>query len=121
MSRLEKHDFDGAFYAWVPDIADPDPYVLLHSSQADAGANYPGWKNADADKLLDEGRRATERAERKKAYFALHRLVADEQPYTFLYAPQTHFAWNRRVHAVNPIYVADLPRFPGVAKWWVEE
>ena len=119
VARLTRHDFDAAFYQWIPDIADPDPYVLLHSTQAKNGANYAGWANAEADKLLDAGHRSADRADRKKVYQALHAIVHAEEPYTFLYVPHAHYAWNRRVHQVNPNDVTGLPRFPGVARWWV--
>ena len=43
----------------------------------------------------------------------------DEVPYTPLFAPYGHYAWNRRVRGVSPGDVSSQPRFPGVARWWI--
>jgi peptide/nickel transport system substrate-binding protein len=120
VDRLVLHNFDAVLFRWSADIADPDPYALLHSSQANGGENYAAWVNADADKLLEQGRRTNDRAARKEAYYALHKIVHEEEPYTFLFAPQRFFAWSRRVHGVSPLDLSALPRWPGLAHWWVD-
>jgi peptide/nickel transport system substrate-binding protein len=120
IDQLTLHDFDAVMFQFSADIPDPDPYALLHSTQVNDGQNYAGYINPDADKLLDEGRRAIDRVQRKEAYFKLHRLIHEDQPYTFLYSPQSHYAWSRRVKGVSPVDVSSLPRWPGVARWWVE-
>jgi peptide/nickel transport system substrate-binding protein len=119
VNRLQMHEFDAIFFRWSADVPDPDPYALLHSSQVKGGENYVGWVNADADRLLEEGRRQQDRAKRKESYFALHKIIHEEQPFTFLYAPQRYFAWSRRVKGVSPFDLSALPRWPGVARWWV--
>ncbi len=117
--RIVLREFDAALLGWLPDIADPDPYALLHSSQINAGANYAGYSNADVDKYLDEARSLSDRNARKALYHKVHKVVHDEEPYTMLYAPYGHYAWNRRVRGVNPRDIGTQPRFPGVARWWV--
>jgi peptide/nickel transport system substrate-binding protein len=119
VSRLILRNFDAALYSWNVDIPDPDPYVLLHSSQVAAG-NYAGYSSGDVDKLLELGRSTTDRAKRRETYAQVHRLVHDDEPYTWLYSQQEHFAWSRRLRGVNPIDVSALPRWPGVTRWWIE-
>ena len=106
-------------FTWTPEIADPDPYAILHSSQIQDGSNYAAYASADVDRLLDEGRRATDRAERRKSYFAIPKIVHEEEPYTFLFSPEARFAWSRRVHGANPVDFGAMPTFPGLARWWV--
>jgi peptide/nickel transport system substrate-binding protein len=119
VGRLQLHEFDAVLFRWSADIPDPDPYALLHSSQVNGGENYVGWVNADADRLLEEGRRSQDRAKRKESYYALHKIVHEEMPFTFMWAPQRYYAWSRRVHGVSPLDLSALPRWPGVARWWV--
>ncbi len=119
VDRLILHNFDAVLFRWSADVPDPDPYALLHSSQVNGGENYPAWVNSDADKLLEAGRRAVDRAKRKESYFALHRIVHDEVPYTFLFAPQRYYAWSRRLRGVSALDLSALPRWPGVSRWWV--
>jgi peptide/nickel transport system substrate-binding protein len=39
------------------------------------------------DRLWEEGRREYDLEKRKKIYWRIHELMAEDQPYTFLYAP----------------------------------
>ncbi len=117
--RLVARDFDAAYFGWLPDIPDPDPFSLLHSSQIDGGQNFAGYSNPEVDKLLEEARKTLSRDERRSMYKKLHRILNDDLPYTPLYAPFGHYAWSRQVHAVNPIDVGSQSRIPGIAKWWL--
>jgi len=118
--RVVMRDFDAAYFGWVPDIPDPDPYALLHSSQIRFGSIHAGYANQDMDRLLDEARATTNRDERKALYYKVHALFHQDVPYTMLYADYAHYAWNRRIHGVNPNDVGPQPRFPGVARWWID-
>ena len=88
---------------------------------ADLGSNYAGYKNPEADKLLEQARAATERKTRKELYHQLHTILHDDMPYTVLYAPYGHYAWSRRVHGVDPHDIGAQPRFPGIARWWLSK
>lgn len=117
--RVVMRDFDAVFFGWFPDIPDPDPSALLHSSQIKVGQNFAGYADPDADKLLEEAVHTANRDERKALYHKLHAKLHEDLPYTVLYAPYSHFAWSRRLHAVQPDDVGPQPRFPGIANWWV--
>jgi peptide/nickel transport system substrate-binding protein len=118
-NRIDKRDFDAAYMGWLPDIPDPDPYALLHSTQIGVGANYAGYANQDVDKLLDDARTATDPKARKGLYAKVHAIVADELPYTPLFSPYGHYAWNGRLHGVNARDLGPQPLIPGIARWWV--
>ena len=119
--RIVLREFDCAMLGWLPDIADPDPYALLHSSQINAGPNYAGYSNAEVDRLLDEARAVTDRDARKALYHRVHAIVHGEEPYTMLYAPYGHYAWSRRLRGVNPRDIGTQPRFPGLERWWIAQ
>ena len=121
VDRLLLHNFDAAFLQWTLDIPDPDPYVLLHSSQVTEGGNFAVYTNSEVDALLVAARHTTDRAKRKESYSAIHRMVHEDEPYTFLYAPQTHYAWARRIHNASAYDASSVPRWPGIAKWWVDK
>jgi len=117
--RVVLRDFDAAYFGWLPDIPDPDPYSLLHSSQIGGGQNFAGFSSVRVDEMLDEARRTPNRDERKKIYQKIHKLLHQELPYTPLYAPFGHYAWSRQVRAVNPTDVGPQSTLPGIAKWWL--
>lgn len=117
--RLARGDFDAAFFGWLRDIPDPDPSALLHAAQAEGGQNFAGYRNAEVDRLLEEAVATSDRDQRKALYQQLHAILHAELPYTVLYAPFSHYAWDRRLHAVNPADIGPQTRFPGASRWWV--
>lgn len=117
--KISNRDFDAAFFGWLPDIPDPDPYALLHSTQIGIGANYAGYANDEVDKLLDDARTATDPQARKAIYAKVHAIVADDLPYTPLFSPYGFYAWNRRLHGVGARDLGPQPLVPGIARWWV--
>jgi len=118
--RILLREFDAALLGWLPDIADPDPYALLHSSQINAGVNFAGYANPEVDALLDEARRRTDMDARTGLYEKVHALIQRDAPYTVLYAPYGQYAWSRNLRGVNPRDIGTQPRFPGVSRWWVD-
>ena len=120
-NRAVMREFDGAFFGWLPDIPDPDPYALLHSSQIKTGSIHAGYANPEVDRLLDEARATSNRDQRKALYYRVHRIVQDEVPYTVAYANYGHYAYSRRLRGVNPNDLGPVPRFPGVARWWIDD
>jgi len=120
VDHLILRSFDAALFDFSADIPDPDPFALLHSSQVNGGENFAGYVSTDADKFLEAGRATQDRVKRKEAYAALHKILHEDEPYSFLYVPQRYYAWARRLHGVSPLDVTTLPHWPGVARWWVE-
>ena len=118
-NRRVLFEYDALYFGWVPDIPDPDPSILLHSSQIEGGLNLAAFAHGEVDDLLESARSSADRADRAELYRELHRLVHELEPYTMLYAPYGHYAWNRRVRGVNPSDIGPQPPFPGAARWFV--
>jgi len=82
--RLINRDFDSFILGWSAPVLQ-DPYQLWHSSQVGShGSNYVGFRNGEADGLIEEARRTLDDDKRNELYHQLHRLLHKEQPYTFL-------------------------------------
>jgi peptide/nickel transport system substrate-binding protein len=86
---LRERRFDASLVRWDLRTEDPDPYVLWHSSQIEGGQNYAGYRNADADRLLIDARRAPpdDTELRARLYADFQALLADEVPAVFLFHP----------------------------------
>ncbi len=63
---------------------DPDQYTLWHSGQIN---NITRYKNLRIDKLLEDGRKTTDRKERQSIYAEFQKYLLDDSPATFLYFP----------------------------------
>jgi peptide/nickel transport system substrate-binding protein len=119
--RIGKRDYDGVYFGWIPDVPDPDPAGLLHSSQAKAGANFAAYSHPEIDRLVYEGRTTMDRDQRQKVYQQLARLLVEEMPYTPLFAPYGHYAWTERLRGVQPRDVGWTAPLPGIADWWIDK
>jgi len=80
-----KH-FDACILGWALSV-DPDAYEIWHSSQIEKGFNFVSYRNPEVDRLLEEGRKEYNQEKRKEIYWRIHELMAEDQPYTFLYVP----------------------------------
>jgi peptide/nickel transport system substrate-binding protein len=83
--RLNTRSFDAVTLAWGGTVEE-DPYQIWHSSQiGNRGSNYVGFKNAEADSLIEQARRTMDEDKRNELYPRLHRILHEEQPYTFMF------------------------------------
>ena len=77
--------FDALVLGWSMGT-DPDLYQLWHSSQAGPQQlNFVGYKNPEADRLIVAIRQEYDKQKQIEMTRELHRLIARDQPYTFLY------------------------------------
>jgi peptide/nickel transport system substrate-binding protein len=70
--------------------------MIWHSSQIEKGFNFISYRNPEADRLWEEGRKEYDVEKRKQIYWRIHELIAEDQPYTFLYMPLGLSALQRR-------------------------
>ncbi|MFC1667347.1 peptide-binding protein [Candidatus Omnitrophota bacterium] len=86
---IDKRRFDAVLLGWGLSL-DPDMYDIWHSSKTREGEfNFVGYSNAEVDSLLLEGRRVFDPQERARIYRRLHEILYEEQPYLFLYVPDS--------------------------------
>jgi peptide/nickel transport system substrate-binding protein len=82
---LKLRDFDAITLSWGAAAPESDPRQIWHSeSTREGGDNFVQWKNAEADRLIEKGRRTMDEAERMQVWRELEALIAEEQPYTFV-------------------------------------
>ncbi|HVZ93020.1 MAG TPA: ABC transporter substrate-binding protein [Phycisphaerales bacterium] len=78
-------DFDAITMIWSPSDPEIDPRQIWHSdSIRDQGDNFAQWSNTKADELIDRGRAEMDPAKRMELWHELHRVIHEEQPYTFV-------------------------------------
>jgi len=87
-NKINPRDFEACILGWSLSY-DPDSYEIWHSSQIEKGFNFTAYSNPEVDRLLVEGRTEFDREKRKQIYFKIHELIAEDQPYTFLYVPMS--------------------------------
>jgi peptide/nickel transport system substrate-binding protein len=115
---IDKRNFQAVILGWTIPI-DPDIYNVWHSSSArEGGLNFIGYKNSLVDRLIEEGRATFDQEERAQVYQKIHALLAEEQPYTFLYFPYSLPAVHRRFRGIEPASAGLMYNF---IDWYVLE
>ncbi len=115
---IDKKKFDAIVLGWNI-TQDPDCYDIWHSSKTKEGEfNFISYKNSRVDKLTEQGRTTFDFEKRKKIYREIHRIIADDAPYTFLYSPLALPAVHKRFHGIKPALAGISYNF---TKWYVPE
>jgi peptide/nickel transport system substrate-binding protein len=117
---VRNRNFDAALVE-IELTADPDPYPLWHSTQVESGQNFSGFANEEADIVMEEARRTTDRERRFELYSAFQQIFAEEVPSLLIYYPIYVYAVDRSVHDVqlSPLlHTSD--RFRNIHEWYVQ-
>jgi ABC-type transport system substrate-binding protein len=95
--RVNKLDFDALVLGWSMGI-DPDLYQIWHSSQAGPHQlNFVGFNNQEADELIIKIRQEYNHDQQVQYCHRLHEIIAEEQPYTFLYVGKWTAVLDKRI------------------------
>jgi ABC-type transport system substrate-binding protein len=110
LTKLNKKDFDAAMLGWAMSWKE-DPYQIFHGSQAEVpdSSNFVGYRNPRLDRLIDELRITLDEKQQVDIYHRIHRLIYEDQPYTFLFADKETAAYDARLenlkfYKIRPCY-----------------
>jgi len=113
---IDKKRFEAVILGWSISL-DPDQYDIWHSSKTrEKELNFISYSNPEVDALLEKGRRTFDINERKKAYFRIQEILAEEVPYIFLYVPDATIIVSGRVRGIKPSPIGISYNLP---KWYV--
>ena len=118
--KVFKGEYDAAALAWRLD-KDPDLFDTFHSSEVPPkGLNHVFYSNPQVDMLLEAGRVEFDLEERAKIYHAVHRLIHEDQPYTFVNTVPEKRPISKRIG--NVVLSPDGPFkfYPGGIYWFVK-
>ncbi|MDY0039310.1 MAG: peptide-binding protein [Desulforhabdus sp.] len=115
IQNIQQHEFDACTLAWSLSW-EADPFQLWHSSQAEKGSNFVGFKNEEADRIIETARQEFDPEKRNRLYRRFHQIIHQEQPYTFLFTTEALVAVNRRFQNVQVYRMGLAPR-----EWWATE
>ena len=113
---INKRRFDATILGWTIPM-DPDLYDVWHSSKSGPEElNFISYRNEEVDGLLETGRGTFDLKVRKRAYDRIQEILAEEQPYTFLYVPDALPIISARFRGVEPAPIGIGHNF---IKWYV--
>jgi peptide/nickel transport system substrate-binding protein len=99
---IDKRDFEAVILGWSTG-PEPDLFDIWHSSkQGRKEFNFISFENKEVDELIIKARHAMDQRERKRCYFRIQEILAEEQPYTFLFIPYSLVAVHKRIKGIEP-------------------
>jgi len=110
-------DYDAMILAWALGT-DPDPTSIWHSDEIENGLNMVGFNNPELDAVAESNIRILDQEKRAQELAKAWEILAEEQPYTFMWYPQQFVGLNKRIqgfthHPRNNMY--------DVEGWWVAQ
>ncbi len=113
---IDKRSFEAVILGWSIGL-DPDQYDIWHSSKTgEKEFNFVSYSNKEVDRLLEAGRRTFDIEKRKKAYFRIQEILAEEVPYVFLYVPDALTIVHKRFRGIKPSPIGISYNLP---EWYV--
>jgi peptide/nickel transport system substrate-binding protein len=101
LKQAEAGEYQAYLLAWSG-RSDPDGN-LYSFYKCKAPLNYTGFCNADVDKLLDDSRVPSDRAQRKAVYEKLSRLLLDDDAIIYLYHSRVLIAHSARLEGYRQL------------------
>ncbi len=113
-----EHDFDIIFASWVFDDS-ADISSLFHSGEIGPWKNnFIGYSNPEVDSLINESKLTLDHEKRRTINRKLHAILADENPYTFLWTLTNYAAYHKKVRRVA---IHPYKFFSYADEWFMEE
>lgn len=113
--QLKKHDFD-AYVGGMSVATKVDNKPIFHSKGAEGGFNYPGYKNARVDAIIDQARVMADFQAAKPLWDEMQQIMDAEQPFSALYEPKGLVGLSKRFRNVR--VTAPRPTY-NLHEWWV--
>ena len=125
VDRLNKSDFEAATLGWSSS-PETDPYQIFSSTQAKTGGdNRTGYRSDRLDAAIEDARTTIDAGERYPKWHEVHRILHEDQPYTFLLNRKALRLFNDRIKNVEETKLGLNYEFlnagGGVMPWYIPE
>ncbi|MBA2563952.1 MAG: hypothetical protein H0V09_00840 [Gemmatimonadetes bacterium] len=117
LEEFQRKDYEAFVAGWVPDFV-YDPRDLFHSEAIAGKYNFVSFANARADSLIDLGLATVRREDAKPVWADFQRILAEEQPYTWLYLGRERVGLSRRVKGEMKLDARG--HLVHVRDWWLD-
>jgi peptide/nickel transport system substrate-binding protein len=117
LDKTKERKFDAVCMGWGG-VIEEDPQQIFHSdSIKGTGDNFVQYSNKQLDELIDKARKTVNDEQRMKLWHQAERIIADDQPYTFICADWDLIALDKRFKGFEPTKTG----LDGIAKneWYV--
>jgi peptide/nickel transport system substrate-binding protein len=101
LDRIRNKQVEAQISGWGGSV-EGDLYQIFHSSGIEGqGDNRVSYSNPELDKLIERARTTVDKAARDALWKQCHRVLHDDQPYTFLFTDDNLLFVDRRFENVK--------------------
>lgn len=105
IQKLNQSDFDAATLGFSSS-PESDQHQVFHSSQiAGQGDNRISYVSREVDAAIEKARTTVDEGERMKVWHEVHRILHEDQPYTFMMNRKALRLFNSRIQNIEPAKV----------------
>ena len=97
--------FEAIILGWSLSLL-PDAFPIWHSkSDFVGGFNIGSYKNDEVDRLIEEASKTVDEVQLSQKYKKIFELIRKDNPYLFLYIPNSITAVNKKIHPIEPALI----------------
>ncbi|HLL89280.1 MAG TPA: peptide-binding protein [Tepidisphaeraceae bacterium] len=102
LERIRNKQVEAQISGWGGSV-EGDLYQIFHSSGIEGqGDNRVSYASPELDKLIERARTTVDKGERDELWRQCHRVLHEDQPYTFLFTDDNLLFVDRRFENVQP-------------------
>ena len=101
LQRIDERDFDAITLGWGGSIETDPNQIFTTSAIAEGGDNYVQYSNPELDRLIEQARITVDDEKRTDLWHRVHRILHEDQPYTFLFNQKSAVFVTDRLHNVE--------------------
>jgi peptide/nickel transport system substrate-binding protein len=100
--RLDQRTVDAAMLGWTAGIEDDPTQIFASKSISGKGSNWVAYSNPEVDKLIEQAVQELDESKRMTLWHQIHRIIHEDQPYTFLLGAVSRSFVNKRFENTDP-------------------
>jgi len=112
---MDKKDFEAAVAGWSVGLK-MDMTTIWHSDSINDKFNFVSYSNPEFDRLNDAAIFEMDSEKAKQMWWRAQEMIAEDQPYTFLYSPKDINFVHRRFQNVQ---METVGWNYNLEQWWV--
>lgn len=124
LQTLDRREFDAISLGWGAGGVESDIEQMFHSRTIEDGDNRNAYSNPEFDQLVEAAHVALDRDERMELWREAHRILHEDQPYTFLFFGKPRLWLDDRIKGVEPmpqLGINAATTWPVPMEWYVPE
>jgi peptide/nickel transport system substrate-binding protein len=98
VDSTQKKQFEAAMGGWG---SSTDPDGSSNTYMTGEARNYGSYSNPRVDELFREGRRELDHERRAAIYAEIHKILWEDQPYTYLFYRNAFYAFSKKLQGYN--------------------